>query len=113
MKTKTGHTPGPWVFSGTTVYKEKEYEYCNRIAEVNHRVIYDSFGYSESDPSEVKANARLIAAAPEQNEALHTISDGINTAVDNMAEWSKEQLRQHLWNLRTVAYAAIAKAEGR
>ncbi len=63
MTTKTKHTPGPWI------HLKKGYEYeilCNKRNDVLADV-YDHF--KNKNESELEANARLIAAAPELLEA--------------------------------------------
>lgn len=60
---KTKHTPGPW----KTEIHVKDIEIWNQnthIATINHHYKY------EDQPAIDKANARLIAAAPELLEAL-------------------------------------------
>jgi hypothetical protein len=86
------HTPGPWVFD------EDE---CSEIPAL-HLYCADSknpFHGSRSE-EELKANARLIAAAPELLEALQRLLKGEDD------EYLTPQ------GLRNLARAAIAKATG-
>jgi hypothetical protein len=97
----TQHTPGPWqldkhartiLSSGWLTYPAKK-AICTvrpypRTAEANQ---------------EGKANARLIAAAPEMLAALKWASD-------YLSGWPRDDLQRHC---RQAVQAAIAKAEGR
>lgn len=62
--------------------------------------------------SEVDANARLIAAAPEMHEALTTIFQAF---VDNEIKFTKKRWSdsEPHYNANILMCAAIAKAEGR
>lgn len=68
----TKHTPGPWVTFPADVGSVA----CpvgTRVLKYGHHPIADAFfGYQQGMPSydEAKANARLIAAAPDLLEAL-------------------------------------------
>ena len=88
----TKHTAAPWLIG------ENRYDYDLIIRSANNdpvcSVIYA--GYSKT---EAKANARLIAAAPELLEALKELCDVTDTNDYNEAAFFK-------------AEAAIAKAEG-
>lgn len=105
------HTPGPWkVKSDYNVFG------------VGGRLVANSGGHSGSvRPEEIheenKANARLIAAAPELLEACKALllaldgdgeMAGILDTTDGYYGWG-----QVTKDIRDAAYAAIAKAEGR
>lgn len=102
----SGHTPGPWLLSdgGRTVYALTQYGF-NRFW-----LSIDSCGrptHDEAGPEECRANARLIAAAPELLEALRGLSEVIDAAI-----WGKPwQGYPHAQ--MDAAKAAIAKAEGK
>ncbi len=70
--TKQQHTPGPWSVQksrfGLSVIKENHWRGGNRP-------ICESIDYKEVlNPDEDRANAHLIAAAPEMLEALEAIN---------------------------------------
>jgi len=97
----TKHTPGPWYACGRTVSLDREgLEMLTQVARVTvHR--------GEITGEAAEANARLIAAAPEQNAALLSAPEpgpwcGTSKAGLLYADW---------W--RDIRGAAIAKAEGR
>lgn len=60
----------------------------------------------------VDADARLIAAAPDQHEALRLVSEGVNSIIDNWAYWTDEYKQQHLIGLQAIAMDAHRKARG-
>ena len=102
MSDKTKHTPGPWETKPEECDKPyirirgtrlgSRYKVANAITPV-----YDGVGAREAE--ETRANARLIAAAPELLEALQAIiNDGLHCDV--------------VPHLHTKARAAIAKATG-
>lgn len=95
------HTPGPWVLTdGFTVYALDETKSCNRFSTlINGGWVHRPSGSTgalldRTTDEELRANARLIAAAPDLLEALQRI----------MAEDSEDCWQQ--------ARAAIAKARG-
>jgi hypothetical protein len=77
------HTPGPWQLSGP-VLQSRTVRGCSE---------------------EARANARLIAAAPEMLAALKEIAAGRLDYEPDPEIYAER--------LRTVAKAALAKAEGR
>ena len=88
------HTPGPW-----------------QVGHFDSNMICDSDGANrgcapiarvEGTAAERRANARLIAAAPELLEALRGLLD---PATNEDGEWYRQA--------REAARAAIAKAEGK
>lgn len=87
------HTPGPWeVLDGTRVGVT--------LPSLTEGCGYDShciaLTYGHDQRIDARANARLIAAAPELLEALRNYVDGCSLSIDALA----------------VARAAIAKATG-
>ena len=84
------HTPGPWVAVGAGVYTESD-DPCLEI-------IFSAHNTRSASRETAKANARLIAAAPEMLEALKKILFLTNNATRD--------------DIALVARAAIAKVEG-
>jgi hypothetical protein len=100
------HTPGPWTVDDLiiTAPKLRDSDLCTEVC-----VILD-----DDDPIFIglaEADARLIAAAPEQHEALRTISEGTNGIIDNWEHWTADYKKQHLLGLQSVAMDAYKKAE--
>jgi hypothetical protein len=105
-QTKTSSTPGPWHI------------------ELGSLVVKDSRGYQialtlRGTPSdEDKANARLIAAAPELLDRLHRTTGLINVLTTGLINVLKQfaTTEANIADLELVIVenrAAIAKAEGR
>ena len=98
---KTKHTPGKWFFDAQeNVIERGNGEGYVRICDVTkHR------------PAETKANARLIAAAPELLEALKTITSkyrqNLKSAIENAGSLV---LSFNIKELEKIE-KAIAKAE--
>ena len=88
------HTPGPWILKGLTVYNSNEIEIC----ESN-----DFVRANADNTSEIEANARLIAAAPDMMDAL---KDCLAYMLDDQS--SDVTGAKALDSIN----AAIAKAEG-
>ena len=84
------HTPGPWEACGKAVH-----------AETGREIVFGSHNTRSGSDEEQRANARLIAAAPELLEALGLIVAQVKAGGHIYAS--------HLER----AEAAIAKAEGR
>ena len=82
------HTPGPWKVVGTEIWG------------ANVKIASGRGAYDEKDRQKNKANARLIAAAPDLLEALRKILhwyDTDNGSLANMANTVE------IWeNMRTV-----------
>ncbi len=81
------HTPGPWTVSEDN---------WSQTTGDTYSILEESY-----EASERKANARLIAAAPELLEALK----GVLVRLEHSGSWEGE-------DEKTAARAAIAKAEG-
>lgn len=108
-----GHTPGPW-----TVYTEPNCVDGNgepiipvHAPSGRHlQVVADTYG---STTETREANARLIATAPEMLEALRKIHDEADHILGTDGDDPLEVARQNAAEIRGLARAAIAKAEGR
>lgn len=116
MKTQTQHTPGPWHTPGVIF---KPMNYGNARSPQHTPGAYRALGIGNGtshvgyvsvtkcvSATEARANARLIAAAPELLAALEACLEGVETPTSN-----------HPWAIqRRQAYAkareAIAKATG-
>jgi dihydrodipicolinate synthase/N-acetylneuraminate lyase len=95
--TETKHTPGPWIFwrFGTGDDKCQDFGVAADV-DGNKIVIAHCFGKQSDDfAADARANATLIAAAPDMYEALQWI-------VENADEDS----------VVSAAKAALAKARG-
>ena len=87
------HTKGPWRVDGPNGY-------------INQIGIGPSIGAAYGAGEEVKANARLIAAAPDLLEALENLHANIAeyARINNLGGFDNQDMQQ--------ARAAIAKARG-
>jgi hypothetical protein len=83
-------TPGPW-------FQDK---YGNVMTQSGSTLVTDGVALGSRSTDETKANARLIAAAPELLEALKSLLNYANLGAYQRADTVK------------AARAAIAKAEG-
>lgn len=102
----TQHTPGPW----EAVKSNRNQFAWDVIGALGMVPTIARLGLVDPHEEAVKANARLIAAAPELLEALKLAADQLDEVVDmnNPANWldnSKATLE--------FLHQAIAKAEGR
>ena len=93
------HTPGPWRIgdAGTAVFPPKE------VFASKPRAIASNLS---------RADARLIAAAPELLKALETLVRGRPTTPPNHAVLGKDSVAYMNWLAFESARAAIAKAKG-
>ena len=96
----TKHTPGPW-----TMHPRFDYgaEVRALLAPVAWCGVASTHGASSSqsiDAAEARANARLIAAAPDLLAALHRISLASQNSMSSKEECGR------------IAREAIAKAKG-
>lgn len=114
---KTEHTAGPWSvatdedWDGATVYAGKSYPAHARVVAVcEGSDIPGQWG--ECRTEEAKANARLIASAPDLMAALEgcITSEGAACFGDmkNHPEW----MQRRLYAISDIARAAITKAKG-
>lgn len=101
------HTPGPWAIeSGGMNRYVVEYKTGNVVSVLGYP--------SQRSIPEEKANARLIAAAPELLEALRQCVPGLEFALKRIRwEWPETWADAQENIALEIARAAIAKAEGR
>lgn len=71
------HTAGPWKVVGTEIWG------------TNHRVAYGKGAYDDKDREHNKANARLIAAAPEMYRLLKACGTIIDTMDKRLSDMGK------------------------
>lgn len=96
------HTPGPWTASGTQVCTWTKENYTTNVP-----FTYDpplpapSRQWTEKLVSEAKANAHLIAAAPDMLEALESALLELKRLDDDGSAYDRMKIRN-----------AIAKAKG-
>jgi len=104
---KATHTPGPWDHNDTLLTTNNLIEIFNDRDLMGEEPIADVYSYENADKA--KANARLIAAAPELLEALGEIRECL-------AAWMEiadpEDMRQYDTDAINKANAAIEKATG-
>jgi hypothetical protein len=102
----TPHTPGPWKvvehYEDASTRKIGLHGCPAIVSEKGVVVVHPEVGIVTEDLSTAKANARLIAAAPEMLEALKECLEEITNPEEET--WPHAQ---------HVAKRAIAKAEGR
>ena len=95
-------TPGPWVAMGRAVYTESD--------NPTREILWGGHNTRSASDEEKKANARLIAAAPElleqcrEFEKCLTFYHGTNenTAISTLAKENRDKLRE-----------VLAKVDGR
>lgn len=97
---RTKHTPGPWIQVGHWV--EHPNEAVADICTCDPDAIGQ--GHLQRKDSEIVANARLIAAAPEMLEALQAIYHERPRGYQYVSEYSL--------TIEDIARKAIAKATG-
>lgn len=75
------HTPGPWQFEDQEPNEEIEIfvpaQPCGRYV-----IATVCYGYDEPFESQQRANAKLIAAAPELLAAAQKVLDGLHARID-------------------------------
>ena len=86
----SGHTPGPWIVAGRTVYAFNEKGFDR---------FYVQLKDAHTGVEELEANARLIAAAPDMYLALVMLTDTIAFQFAGQVE-------------KELILAAISKATG-
>lgn len=106
----SGYTPGPWYFDGPDCAVGPVADKTIGVAAIM-RVDGDSAKYLFGDES--KANATLIAAAPDFLEALIECLPCLGWQHDDLEELQREhELGNDYAQLIIRARAAIAKAKG-
>ena len=103
---KSQHTPGPWVVettSGMNIYITQPQDMPNRTPG-----FYAEVRRFTSSVDAVKANARLIAAAPDLLEALEKIAVLYEKDIDA----DNYEQAANAYEMRCIARAAITKAKG-
>lgn len=107
-----GHTPGPWLASGGSVYALDESGQVNRFyvnVQPGYVIRTNSSATSvHTSYGELDANARLIAAAPDLLEALEDLL--MHACIADASPDDKDEIDQ---SYERAARAAIAKALGR
>lgn len=104
------HTPGPWRVdplhcADIQTQDGCEIGSCWKHADFGTELVVS--GIIAADYFEMRANASLIAAAPDMLEALRTLS-----ALANTMSWDAK-MRDAASQISRIALSAIAKAEGR
>ncbi len=98
------HTPGPWVLEILQGYDSFDCPVDSDVeitaADGKHIHSHD-LGYRDDTDEEIKANARLIAAAPDLLDALKALTDRMSLYAGH-----------HDDELTKIGRAAIAKATG-
>ena len=105
-KEKQTHTPGPWRVNASLIEGPKMALVVATVA------CPDRIGYAPRDTSEFKANARLIAAAPEMLAALRAMRTVMDSGdrpakLDAALSWLECDKKA-----RAMCDAAIDKATG-
>lgn len=106
MSTQAKHTPGPWAIESAQGYSLPCEEFFLKIYSENPGPEHDfTVAFARNaDPLERRANARLIASAPDLLNLL--------TAADRLEELTGENLAVYARTFAALARAAIAKAKG-
>lgn len=104
------HTPGPWAQNGTRIESEHEHGWAN-----------DGWILAGCEGPDAKANARLMAAAPDLLKALRELESAVDWQLGRSAFTQTTHLkglahsnlvRQKLFAAHDAARTALAKAEG-
>ena len=95
------HTPGPWNIEEDSMRDELSIGH-NRVSVGRREIALVGVGYEEDIDQEQRANARLIAAAPELLEALQTLV--------TFSDFNDEESHATFVRQLDGARAAIAKA---
>ena len=104
----TAHTPGPWHVGGIRPDSQPIVYRADGFAIADATVYHTKHGAEEA-----RANAALIAAAPDLLAALRGAVSYYPEDIDAGAEISGADLLEWFAIWRESALAAIAKAEGR
>jgi hypothetical protein len=110
------HTPGPWHIDEYMAGNNRETKACSIMCPNDNQVVCEipDYCYHEEDVENNKANAHLIAAAPDLYEALKTIVTNLpNSEIELAYEvWGTTNTRIILQVIE-MAKQALAKSEGR
>ena len=104
MKTKTQHTPGPWRVAGPCLTNPASFNIRNQQGSL---LFISGNGWHDvpMSPIEAKANAALIAAAPDLLQALELCLVTLERVKPSRSHDSTQ-------GTRDICRAAIAKATG-
>lgn len=107
------HTPGPWFYKPATK-PDNIGGYDYGIYTENKRIIAEAFEITAENVREpVKANAQLIAAAPDLLEALTNLLAHVNCLYEFGVTGFAESIIVTQRAVKEQSKAAIAKAEGK
>ena len=121
MTETTGHTPGPWVRSTGGRCDVRALNRLTGQMIANTLFVRHDCADRERKVSECRANARLIAAAPELLEVAKRVDFVISRMTDiamevgcaSQSDWDKLTSTEDLYRLQGLLRATIAKAEGK
>ena len=88
MSEKQTHTQGPWVAMGKAVYTESD--------NPTREILWGGHNTRSASDEEKKANARLIAAAPEMYEVLSELLETLELSKDYGFDDEYEKVRSIL-----------------
>ena len=100
------HTPGKWSIDNVFVVSEED----ELIAQIDP-IHENDLSVYQRNPSEARANARLIAAAPELLAACETIANDCEEVLSG-SDMSGMSDREIFGAMLETVRAAIAKAKG-
>lgn len=113
---KPQHTPGPWVIEGYG--RDDTPNLVIHRGETENRICFMATPGSHGDPAMIKADARLIIAAPDLLAAAQRL-EAAETFHANCDECDGEEVPElcakcfpHFDDARLMRRAAIAKATG-
>jgi hypothetical protein len=105
-------TPGPWDISWGTYQDGEGHEVCEYRKQGQPLACIAKVNYHDDQEGETKANARLIAAAPELLKALRWLRQCAKSYADADKK-GRDWYRPDIDHAISEATKAIAKAEGR
>jgi len=103
-------TPGPWDISWGTYQDGEGHEICEYRKQGQPLACIAKVNYHDDQEGETKANARLIAAAPELLETLRSLALCLSEDEDDYVDYDA-----YRWTMTKVERAKelIAKVYGR
>lgn len=107
MTSKSKHTPGPWF---VVPYGDGDQKVICRDEEGNWRIAFMATSFDQREElAEIRANARLISAAPDMAEALKALIADIEDyeLVNNL---HPSPGKSDCWQSVSMARAALKKA---